>query len=135
MSPLAVNSRLLNQLEGFLNTLVGGLGSVSNAILNVISFLQQRIREIQELIRRIEQYLNIPFQISIPEIVALPLLVNGTSGVVSGLVSAQNKPTDGPQAYAGGLAIMAGGLPALLTDLLLLVLSSPASSHTNPTTP
>lgn len=123
LSPLAANTRILRSVEGFLRAASAGTAAAEDAILNVINSLEQRIKEIQELVRRIREYLEIPFQISIPDLVALPLLVNGTEGVISGLAQAQNKPTDGPNAYSGGLVLVAGGLPAILTDLLLLVLS------------
>lgn len=122
-SPLSANGRILQTVEGFLRTASAGTQAVEDGLLNTISFLEQRVKEVQELILKIREYLDLPFQISIPDLVALPLLVNGTSGVISGLSGATNKPTDGPGAYAGGLVLMGGGIPSILTDLLLLILS------------
>lgn len=122
-SALAANGRILQTVEGSLRSIAAGTEAAEAAILNLINFLEQRVKETQELVRRIKEYLSIPTQISIPDLVALPLLVNGTEGVVQGLVTAENRPTDGVNAYAGGLVLLGGGLPSILTDLLLVILS------------
>jgi hypothetical protein len=113
------------QIQNFLEAIAAGIQGGADLIENFISMLEQRIREIQELIRRIETYLEIPLSIEIPDAVGLALVANGMDGVVSGLVSATNKPTDGPEAYAGGLVVLGGGVPAIITDLLLLLISPP----------
>ena len=117
-SPTGTMLTVLNKVEGFLNTSLAGLQNVADGILRVIAFLEQRIREVQELIKRIESYLDIPFQISFPSAKVLLLITNGTSGVVSGLTGATNKPTEGRESYAGGGVIVAGSAPAILIELL-----------------
>jgi len=112
-----------SMIQSFLQSIAAGLQGGEDLILNFISMLQQRVREIQEIIRRIRSYLSIPLSIEIPDAVGLALVANGVNGVVSGLTSSTNKPTDGPGAHAGGLVILAGGLPTLITDLLLLLVS------------
>jgi hypothetical protein len=109
-------------IQNFLETIAAGIQGGADLILNFISMMEQRVREIQEVIRRIQSYLDIPLSITIPDALGLALVANGVSGIVNGLVSAGNKPVDGPQAYAGGIVIIGGGIPAIITDLLLLLI-------------
>ena len=122
VSALSANNQILQKVESFLRTTSAGISGIEDAILQTISFLEQRIKEIQETIKKIKTFLDLPFQITIPDLVALPLVANGTDGVITGLTGSANKPSDGPGAYSAGMVMMAGGLPSLLTDILLLVL-------------
>ena len=117
-SPTGTALTVLNKVDGFLNAFLAGAQNVADGILRVISFLEQRVREIQELIRRIETYLDIPFNLSFPSAKVLLLVTNGTSGIITGLTSATNKPTEGSKAYAGGGVFVAGSAPSILVDLL-----------------
>lgn len=114
---------VLNKVEAFFNVLFSGAQTAADGIIRVIEFLEQRIKEIQEFIRRIETLLDIPYQLSIPSAKALVLIANGTSGIVTGLLTAQGKPQEGPKAYAGGLVLVAGSAPSILIDLLAKGLS------------
>lgn len=111
-------------IQDFLETIAAGLQGGADLILSFISMLEQRVREIQEILRRIRAYLSIPLSITIPDAVGLVLVGNGVDGIVSGLTSATNQPTDGPEAHAGGLVVLAGGVPALITDLISLLVAS-----------
>lgn len=115
---------VLNKVDGFFNAVFAGLQTGVDGILRVIDFLQQRVREIQELIRRINTLLDVPFQISFPSAKALILVTNGTSGLITGLLSAQEKPQEGPKDYAGGGILVAGSAPSILIDLLAKGLQS-----------
>lgn len=110
-------------VQNYLEAAAAGLQGGADLILNFISMLEQRVREIQELIRSIEAYLKIPLSIEIPDAVGLALVANGMDGVVSGLLSAGNKPTDGPEAYSGGIVLLGGGVPALITDIILTTIA------------
>jgi len=111
-------------ITNFLGAVGAGVQGGADLITNFISMLEQRVREIQEVIRSIEVYLAIPLSIEIPDAVGLIIVGNGMDGIVSGLVSATNKPTDGPNAYAGGLVVLGGGVPAIITDLIMLLVAS-----------
>lgn len=115
---------VLNKAEGFVNTVFAGLQDVSDGITRVIDFLEQRVREIQELIKRIENLLDIPYQLSFPSAKVLVLITNGTSGIITGLLSAQEKPQEGPNGYAGGGILVAGSAPSVLVNLLTAGLQS-----------
>lgn len=109
---------ILNKVESFTNVLFAGLQSSTDAILRFITFLEQRVREVQEFIRRIEEFLDIPFSIPFPSMKVLLLTTNGTSGVISGFLSAENKPPEGAKGYGGGGVLVAGSAPTLLVELL-----------------
>jgi hypothetical protein len=115
---------LATQIADFAGAIGAGVQGGADLILNFISMLEQRVREIQEVIRSIEVYLEIPLSIEIPDAVGLVLVGDGMDGIVSGLMSATNKPTDGPNAYAGGLVVLGGGVPAIITDLISLLVAS-----------
>ncbi len=123
VGPLAANGRVLQMVEGFLGSLSAGTESVESGILRTISFLEQRVAEVQNILERIREYLDIPFQISIPDAVILPVLATGTDGVIEALVASESKPADGPKAYSAGMVLLGGGLPTILVDLLLLLLA------------
>lgn len=116
-------SDLVDLIREYAAALDTGLTGIVGAILDFISALEQRVKEIQELVRRIQSYINIPLSFEIPDALILPVVASGTEGVVSALIGAGNKPADGPQAYSAGLVITAGGLPALITDLILIAVS------------
>ena len=121
VSPLSGFQDAASLIRNFLESIAAGIQGGEDLILNFISMLEQRVREIQEVIRRIRSYLSIPLSIEIPDALGLALVVNGMDGVVSGLTSAGNRPTDAASAYAGGLVILGGGIPAIITDLFLLL--------------
>lgn len=129
-APLTITGSSLTAItkaEQFVNVALTGLQNVADGILRVISFLEQRVREVQELIRSIETLLDIPYQITFPSVKALVLITNGTAGVVSGLVSSQEKPQEGANDYAAGGVMVAGGaVPSILVDVIAKSLT-PAS--------
>lgn len=115
--------KISTKVQDYLEAAAAGLQGGADLILNFISMLEQRVREIQELIQSIDTYLSIPLSIEIPDAVGLALVANGMDGVVEGLLSAGNKPTDGPEAYSGGLVLLGGGVPALITDIILTTIA------------
>lgn len=98
------------------------LKGIAEAILAVINFLESRIIELQQLIRRINALLQSLLLISFPVGgSALMLVSNGTGGVISDLITAENKPQDGgPLTYGAGIAVVAPLAPAFLVDLFFL---------------
>lgn len=53
----------------------------------------------------------------LPDAAALVCVGRGTDDILGQLVSAENKPADGPAAYGAGAVILAGGAPAFLLDI------------------
>lgn len=109
-------STILNWME----QIKASIASIVDTILKYIEFIEARIVELQQLIRRInsliQSILGLAFQI--PQSSALTLVSNGTAGVVSDLVSADNKPSDSPLSYGAGLAIVIPGGPALALEII-----------------
>ena len=59
----------------------------------------------------------------LPSFSGLVLVENGTAGIASALVTAGNKPSDGPAAYGGGAVVLFGGLPTVILELIALILA------------
>lgn len=112
----------LRALENWVKALAEALKSIADAIIRYIEFLQAQIVELQQLIRRInaliQSFLNFAF--ALPQFSGLMLLSDGTDGILADLVAAQNKPSDSPLAYGGGVAILAPFAPGFLFDLISL---------------
>jgi hypothetical protein len=117
-------NNVVAEIERWASILDAGLQGIADQILAFIDAIEQRIAEIQELIRRIQSYLNIPLSITVPDALFLPLVVAGTEGVATGLATATNKPSDGPDTYSGGAVVLMGGLPVIVQDLILLAINS-----------
>ena len=58
----------------------------------------------------------------LPSFAGLVLVENGTDGIATGLLTAGDKPSDGPAAYGGGAVVLFGGLPAILLETIALLL-------------
>lgn len=108
----------LQEVLGFADSITAGLNSVVDVILAYIEFLEARITEFQNLIIRINGLIQSAAQIDIPRTSALVVSGSGTNGVLSALVTSGNKPADSPLSYGAGVAIVAGGLPAILVEIL-----------------
>jgi len=115
------------ELEGFLNGLENWVLALSEAtrsmadvIVKYIGFLQGIITDLQQLIRRINSLIQslLSFSFALPEFSGLVVLSDGTDGLVSDLVSAQNKPSDVPRAYGGGIALVFPVGPSFIFDLI-----------------
>jgi hypothetical protein len=129
-APMGTALAVLNKVDAFLGVLLAGAQDVADGILRVIEFLEQRVMEIQEFITRLETYLDIPYELSFPSVKGLVLITNGTSGIVSGLMGSQEKPTEGKDGYAAGLVLVAGSAPSILVELLAAGLAPNPSSGT-----
>jgi len=115
------------ELEGFLNGLENWVLALSEAtqsmadtIVKYIGFLQGVITDLQQLIRRINSLIQslLSFSFALPEFSGLVVLSDGTDGLVSDLVSAQNKPSDVPRSYGGGIALAVPFGPSFIFDLI-----------------
>jgi len=114
---------LLTDIESFLLAILDGLQGIIDKIIAYIEGIQARIYQLQALIEKIRALLNSLSLFDLPSFSGLVLVENGTDGIASALVTAGNKPTDGPTAYGGGAVVLFGGLPAVFLELIALVLS------------
>ena len=131
-----LNIRFLDTVPGmedFLDTLLNwmdqikaSLASIVDTILKYIEFIEARIVELQQLIRRInsliQSILGLAFQI--PQSSALMLISDGTAGLLGDFISADNKPSDSPLAYGGGIAIVIPGGPAFALDIVKAIFNA-----------
>lgn len=113
---------VLVDLERFLLGILEGLQGLIDKIVAYIESVQARIYQLQALIERIRALLDSLKFFDLPSFNGLLLVENGTSGVVSGLVSSGNKPSDTSLTYGGGAVFIFGGVPSLLLETLVLVL-------------
>ncbi len=114
----ARSSRLLSEVDRYLRALTVGLGSVNSAITAAVEALERRAEEIQRLIQRIDDLLEGSFEFDLAGAQVLIAVGAGTDDLVSQVLSAENKPTEGADDYAAGLIFVAGGLPSFLVELI-----------------
>lgn len=120
---LAPVDEVLVDIEKFLIGILDGLQGLIDKIVAYIESIQARIYQLQALIERIRALLNSLRFFDLPSFNALLLVENGTSGIVSGLVSSGNKPEDSSLSYGGGAVFVFGGVPTFLLELLALAFS------------
>ena len=114
---------LLTDVESFLLAILDGLQGVIDKIIAYIEGIQARIYQLQALIEKIRALLNSLTLFDLPSFSGLVLVENGTAGIASALVTAGNKPSDGPAAYGGGAVVLFGGLPTVILELIALILA------------
>jgi hypothetical protein len=118
--------RFFDQLLAMLKAIQAAIQGLADLINKYIEMLQSRIIELQAFLNRInaliQQLLNL--FISIPPTSGLVVVANGTDGVLSALVNADNKPFDPPETYGGGVVLLAGGLPTIALELFKALFSS-----------
>lgn len=113
---------LLDKLDRFLASVFDSIQGIADKIIEYIDAIQARIYQLQALLMQIEALLQAIEFFALPATSGLVLVESGTGGVVSGLVSAGNKPVDDANSYGGGICIVAGGLPTVLLELMALIL-------------
>jgi len=113
----------LDALESWVKSLASAIRSVADALVKYIEFIQGMITDLQQLIRRINSMIQslLAFSFSLPQFSGLMLLSDGTDGLMSDLVTADNKPSDSPLSYGGGVAIVAPLAPTFLFDLIAVL--------------
>lgn len=114
---------LLTDIEAFLLAILDGLQGIIDKIIAYIEGIQARIFQLQALIEKIRALLASLTLFDLPSFSGLVLVEKGTDGIASALVTAGNKPFDGPAAYGGGAVVLFGGLPSVFLDLIALVLA------------
>lgn len=115
----AIDEALDNILQ-WVEAIAASITTAADVLNNYIEALETRILEIQSIINRINGLLQSILRIQIPvQFQALALLSEGTDGLVSDLVTAEDKPNDPPTSYGTGIVLVAGGLPTALLDFTL----------------
>lgn len=128
---LAPLDALLTELDQYMGAILDGLQGSVDKIVSYIDAIQARIYQIQALLDAIRSLLRSLTSFDLPSFSGLVLVENGTDGIAAGLVTSDNKPTDGPLAYGGGAVILAGGLPTILLELLALIFAGGSTAGPN----
>lgn len=121
----------LTMIENWARGLAEAVRSMADAIVKYIEFLQAQIVELQQLIRRINGFIQslLQFAFALPQFSGLALLSNGTDGLMSDLQSADNKPSDTPLAYGGGVGLVIPFAPSFILDLIAVASGSDAVTN------
>ena len=110
----------LQKINDFMRAVLDGLQGIIDAILAYINFIEARILEIEALLRRIDALIDLALSFDIGVGVSgLLVTSNGTDGLVRDFVNASNTPDSGQNDIGIGFAIVSGGIPAFLFDILL----------------
>lgn len=112
---------ILARVDQFLAGVLDGAEGVIDKIVAYIEAIQARINQLQALLNQIRALLSSLDTFQMPAISALVVVESGTGGLVSGLTGSENKPSDLASSYGGGVAMVAGGLPTVLLELLALL--------------
>ena len=108
----------LDLIINWMRSILAGVSTIIDLIIAYITFVQTRILEIEAILRRIQNLLNFLITFSLPETSGLVVTALGTDGILQELVQATDKPSDPSTNYGGGLVILAGGVPALILEIL-----------------
>ena len=115
--------QLLEKLDRFLQGILDGLDGIIDKIVAYIEAIQARIYQFQALLQWIESLLQSLDLFRLPSMSALVLVESGTDGLVTGLLTSENKPSDTSLSYGSGVLVVSGGLPTVLLEILALILS------------
>lgn len=113
----------LQKINDFLRAVLDGLQGIVDIIVAYIEFLQARILELEALLRRIQALVSLVLSLDIGAgLYALPVLADsgGTDALVRGLMGAEDPPPSGTDDIGLGFAIVAGGLPSVILEILTL---------------
>jgi hypothetical protein len=116
-SSLPELSQFFEMINGWVKSIKAGSKSSTDGIIAYIEFLQARVTELQNLVNRINSLLQVVVRFKFVSASILPVIANGTEGIISALVNSTNKPQDGAAAYSAGLVMLAGGAPSFIVDL------------------
>ena len=116
---------VLDELLGFLKNVREGLMAIIKQILDYIRMIEARIIELQQLVRKIQAILRMFADMVVSaDLHMLVVTGAGTQGLISEFMTAEEKPSDSPTAYGTGVAVVAGGLPMIIVDLLKAIFAA-----------
>ena len=117
----------LRMLENWVLALAEAIQSMADAIIKYIEFIQGIIASLQQLILKINALIQglLSFAYTLPQFSGLMLTSNGTDALMADFVAAENKPSDSPLAYGGGIALVIPFGPQFIFDLISLLAGDP----------
>ena len=114
----------LDKVEAFLQKILDALQGAIDFIIAIIDAIQARIFQLQALLELIRAILRSLQLFTIGPFAGLVFVESGTAGLVTGLMTAENKPQDSAASYGAGVAVVAGGLPSVLLETIALLLGA-----------
>jgi hypothetical protein len=90
-----------------------------------INAIQARIFQLQALLNQIQALLRALDFFQVPQVQGLVVTASGTDALAAELIASTEKPSDNAEDYGAGIALVAGGIPTALLDLLAALLGSP----------
>jgi hypothetical protein len=114
---------LLEKVDRFLQGVLDGLQGIIDQIIRYIESVQARIFQLQALLELIRSLLRSIQLFQLPSLSALVMVESGTGGIVTGLITSENKPQDDANDYGAGVVAIAGGIPTVLLEILALLFS------------
>lgn len=117
--------QFLDEMLEFLKNVREGLMAIIKQILDYIRMIEARIVELQQLVRKIQAILRMFADMVVSADLHLLVVTGaGTQGLISEFMAAEEKPSDSPTAYGTGVAVVAGGLPLIIVDLLKAIFAA-----------
>ena len=119
----------LAAIENWVRSINAAIKSIADTIIKYIEFVQAQIVELQQLIRRINSLITslLSFSFALPSFSGVMMVSNGTDGLLGDFITAENKPSDSPQSYGAGVAIVVPFAPTFLLDLIFLGVNAPST--------
>jgi hypothetical protein len=112
----------MDETKLFLKGVVAGLDTIVGEVVKFIQRLQVRLAQLQQFIAKIKAIIDAILNFRLPEgIYATYHISDGTAGLVTSIIGAQNKPPIN-NGYGTGAMVVAGGLPTTLIDLFKALL-------------
>ena len=115
---------LLDNIEQFLLTILDGLQGIADAIVAFIETLQARITQLQALLEQILALLELIATLRLGNVSVLVTVEAGTSGTLRAFIAAENPPVDTAADYGFGFALVLGGAPSVVVDLLSAIFTA-----------
>jgi len=122
-------------LQNWIKTLLSAIESIVDTILKYIEFLQAAISDLQSLLRRINSLILslLSFAVVLPLFNGVMIKAMGTDNLLADFISAENKPSDGPEAYGAGIAVVAvSPIPMWVIDLFFLIQDNKSGGEGTP---
>lgn len=121
---------ILDNIEQFLLTILDGLQGIADAIVAFIETLQARITQLQALLEQIRALLELIATLRLGNVSVLVTVEAGTSGTLRAFVAAENPPVDTAADYGFGFALVVGGAPSVVVDLLSAIFTAASTTTT-----
>jgi hypothetical protein len=109
----------LQQALDFTRAVYSGTQGTAQALNQYIQLVEARILDLEGVLRQIQSLLDLSAALSFGPIAVLPVVASGTDELAQQFITASNTPTDAATAIGFGGAVVAGGAPQVLLDVLL----------------